>query len=306
MSAAHARYDDFYVIVRDGLKLHARVYPALPPSGHGGERAVVCLPGLTRNGRDFHDLALALSSGSDARNVYALDYRGRGLSETDRDWRNYNVPNEMQDVVDFMIARGLHDAAIVGTSRGGLITMVMAAAQPGLIGAAVLNDIGPVIETKGLARIAAYVGRMPVPRTWPEAAKLVSDMNGRAFPAVSDPEWEAIARQFFNERNGKPAPGYDPELGRALSVLDGPMPALWPQFDALKRVPVMVIRGEKSDLLSAETVEAMRNRHPQFASLTVPGQGHAPFLRDEPTQTAIRQFLNSAEPVRARAQLALV
>jgi pimeloyl-ACP methyl ester carboxylesterase len=306
MSAAHARYDEIYFTVRDGLKLHARVYPAQSGFGSKGARAAVCLPGLTRNGRDFHDLALALSSGPDCRDVYTLDYRGRGLSDTDRDWRNYNVPNEMQDVIDFMASRELHDSAIIGTSRGGLITMVMAAAAPGLIGAAVLNDIGPVIESKGLGRIAAYVGRMPVPRTWPEAAKLVQEMNARAFPAVSESEWEAIARQFFNERNGRPAAGYDPELGKAFSVLDGPMPALWPQFDALKRVPVMVIRGEKSDLLSVETVDAMRQRHPSFTDLTVPGQGHAPLLRDELTQSAIRNFLESAEPARSHAHLALV
>ncbi len=306
MSAARARFDEIFFTVRDGLKLHARVYPAQSAPANKAARAVVCLPGLTRNGRDFHGLALALSAGSEPRDVYTLDYRGRGLSETDRDWRNYNVPSEMQDVIDFMASRELHDAAIIGTSRGGLITMVMAAAAPGLIGAAVLNDIGPVLESKGLGRIAAYVGRMPVPRTWPEAAKLVQEMNARAFPAVPENEWEDVARQFFNERDGRPAAGYDPELGKAFSVLDGPMPALWPQFDALKRVPVMVIRGEKSDLLSPGTVEAMRLRHPQFTALTVPGQGHAPLLRDEPTQTAIRNFFNSAEPARSRAHLALV
>jgi pimeloyl-ACP methyl ester carboxylesterase len=306
MPADGVRHEDIFFVVRDGLKLHARKYPAQAQPHVQRLRPVVCLPGLTRNGRDFHDLALALSQGSDARSVYTLDYRGRGLSDHDKDWRNYNVPMEMRDVTDFMTACGLHDAAIVGTSRGGLITMVMAAAQPGLIGAAVLNDIGPVIETKGLSRIAAYVGRMPVPRSWPEAAKLVSDLNAKAFPALSEADWEPIARQFFNERNGRPVAGYDPALGRAFSVLDGPMPAMWAQFDALKNVPVMVIRGEKSDLLSQETVDAMRLRHPNFKALTVPGQGHAPFLRDDPTQTAIRQFFNAAEPARAPALLTLV
>jgi pimeloyl-ACP methyl ester carboxylesterase len=306
MAADITRYQDIFVIIRDGLRLHARKYAALNPAHAATARPVVCLPGLTRNGRDFHDLALALSSGPDARDVYTLDYRGRGLSDHDKDWCNYTVPREMLDVVDVMTAQGLHDAAIVGTSRGGLITMVLAAAQPGMIGAAVLNDIGPVLDMKGLTRIAAYVGRMPVPGTWSEAAKLVRELNAKAFPALGDSDWEPIARQFFNERNGKPVAGYDPALGRAFSVLDGPMPALWAQFDALKRVPVMVIRGEKSDLLSEATVEEMCRRHPQCSSLTVPGQGHAPFLRDEPTQTAIRRFFNTAEPARGRAQLTLV
>lgn len=304
-NAGEPAFEDFFVTVRDGLKLHARRYIARGATKHIA-RPAVCLPGLTRNGRDFHDLALALSGGPAARDVYTLDSRGRGLSDHDKDWRNYVVPVEMQDVVDVMASQGLHDAALIGTSRGGLITMVMAAAQPGLIGVAVLNDIGPVIEQKGLTRIAGYVGRTPLPGTWAEAARLVRDMNVRAFPAVPDGQWEAIARQLFNEKDGRPVPGYDPELSRSLSVLDGPMPALWPQFDALKRVPVLVLRGETSDLLSDETVSAMALRHPRLTSRTVAGEGHAPWLRDQPTQAAIAEFLAGTDPVAVRKDLALV
>ena len=123
----------------------------------------------------------------------------------------------------------------------------------------------------------------------------VGDMNRRAFPAVPEEEWEEFARQLFNERKGRPAPGYDSNLANALSVLDGPMPALWPQFEALKRVPLMVIRGETSDILSQQTVEKMRRRHPAMTAMTVKGQGHAPLLRDTPTIDAIRSFLCGAE-----------
>ncbi len=301
-----ARFQDLYVTVRDGLKLHGRLYPAETGPTRGPIRPVVCLPGLTRNGRDFHELALSLSSGPKARDVYTLDSRGRGLSEHDKDWRNYVLPVEMQDAVDFMISQGLHDAGIVGTSRGGLITMVMAAAQPGLIGAAVLNDIGPVIEQKGLTRIAGYVGRTPLPGSWSEAAKLVRDMNAKAFPAIADDQWEPIARQLFNDKNGRPIPGYDAALGRSMSVLDGPVPALWPQFEALKHVPVLVLRGETSDLLSAETVAAMAERHPKLAYRTVPGEGHAPWLRDAPTQAAIAAFFAETDAGPQRHDLRVV
>jgi pimeloyl-ACP methyl ester carboxylesterase len=120
-------------------------------------------------------------------------------------------------------------------------------------------------------------------------------MSRRAFPDVTDEEWEIVARQWFNERKGRPAPGYDPSLANALSVLDGPTPALWPQFEALKRVPIMVIRGENSDILSVETVEEMRRRHPAMTAMTVKNQGHAPLLRDAPTIDAIRSVLAAAE-----------
>lgn len=296
--------EDMRFSARDGLKLYARKYPALPGM-RPGTRPVLCLAGLTRNGRDFHRIALALSHDAfNPRDVYTLDYRGRGLSEFDPDWRNYAIPIEMFDVVDFMTVAGLHDAAIIGTSRGGLIAMVMAAAHPSLIGALVLNDIGPVVEPAGLARISAYVGRMPLPASWTEAGKLVRDLNARAFPSVPAEEWEEVARQFYNEKNGRPAIGYDPKLANALSVLDGPMPQLWPQFEPLKRIPLLVVRGAKSDILSAQTVEEMRNRHPRCAAFTVTGQGHAPLLRDEPTITAVSSFLDAVDARQGVVELA--
>jgi pimeloyl-ACP methyl ester carboxylesterase len=286
---------NIYFTARDGLRLHAYHYPARGVA-RSQARPVLCLPGLTRNGRDFHDLALALSS--DARNprdVYAFDYRGRGLSAFDPDWRNYAVPIEMLDVLDLITVAGLESVAVIGTSRGGLISMLMAAARPAVMGALVLNDIGPVVERTGLARISAYVGRVPIPNSWADATKLVRDLNKRAFPKVSDQEWEEIARQWYNEAKGRPAPGYDQKLSNALSVLDGPMPTLWPQFEALRRIPLLVLRGENSDLLSVATVEEMRRRHANFSALTVPNQGHAPLLKDQPTIDAIRNFFDAAD-----------
>ncbi len=273
---------------RDGLKLHARHYPA--PNAR--RRPLVCLPGLTRNHRDFHDIATYISGpGPAQRDVYCLDYRGRGGSEWDSDWKNYAVPIEMLDVIDFLITQGLHDVAVLGTSRGGLITMIMAAAQPSLVGAVILNDIGPIVETDGLTRIATYVGRIPLPRTWEEATRLVSKANKAQFPNVSPEIWGEVARQWYNEKDGRPAHGYDPELKNAMSVLDGPMPALWPQFGALARVPLMVIRGEKSDILSAATVDEMARRHPHMTSYNIADEGHAPLLKDAASTSAIAEFL---------------
>lgn len=283
---------DIFFRSRDGLRLHARFYPA-PGSPR---RTALCLPGLTRNHRDFNDLARFLSRpGPEQRAVLCIDYRGRGLSEWDSDWKNYAVPLEMFDVIDLLVHQDLHDVAVIGTSRGGLIAMVMGAAQPSAIGAVVLNDIGPVIETDGLTRIATYVGRIPLPRTWDEATRIVKNGNASQFPGVPDAMWPEIARQLYNEKNGRPDHGYDPELKNALSVLDGPMPELWPQFASLTRVPMMVLRGAHSDLLTNETVAEMGRRHPNFIAATVPGEGHAPLLKDDASMSAISSFLARAD-----------
>jgi len=162
------------------------------------------------------------------------------------------------------------------------------------MGVVVLNDIGPVIETTGLARIMGYVGRTRVPRSWEDAAHLLREMNERAFPAIESWQWEEIARAVFNEgRNGKPAQSYDRKLARASGAIDlgRKQPDLWPQFIALGQFPALVIRGANSDLLSAETVETMVERHPNLRTLTVPGQGHAPVLNEPETVEVIGSFL---------------
>ena len=281
-------WNDIYFTSRDGLRLYARHYP-VPGSPR---RPAVCLAGLTRNSRDFHDLAAALATQDEAgRDVYCLDYRGRGRSQHDPDWKNYSILVELNDVLDFMTMRGLHNAAIVGTSRGGLLTMLMGVLRPGAIGAVVLNDIGPIIEREGLARIVAYVGRVPLPATWKEATELVTEMNRRQFPAVSAEQWAEFARQVFNDDNGLPAPSYDPNLSKAISLLSGELPDLWPQFEALNHAPMLALRGENSDILSRATFAAMQQRHPRLRAVTVPGQGHAPLLQDPPTINAIATFL---------------
>ncbi|MGE0700407.1 MAG: alpha/beta fold hydrolase, partial [Hyphomicrobiaceae bacterium] len=239
-----------------------------------------------------------------ARPVLALDDRGRGRSAWDPVWRNYALRTEMQDAIDLLTITGLHDVAVVGTSRGGLVAMMMACLKPGAIGAVVLNDIGPVIEREGLVRIAAYAGKVPLPATWQEATAMVRDMSLRWFPGVPDEHWEVVARQWFNDDHGRPMPGYDPAIGKALSLIEGPLPALWPQFRAFAHMPAMAIRGELSDILSEATLSDMRLHHPDLAVHTVRGQGHAPLLHDRATLLAIAEFLGRADrqPVRARAE----
>lgn len=296
MISSPKRWADLFYTSRDGLRLHVRHYPAPAAS----RRSVVCLPGLTRNARDFHDLANVLSDPrGHSRDVYCVDYRGRGDSEFAEDWKTYNVLTELADVLDFMSLSGLHDAAIVGTSRGGLIAMAMAVARPAAIGAVVLNDIGPVIEPDGLARLQAYVGRVPLPASWSAAASLVKSLNYRSFPTQTDATWASVARQWFNDDNGKPAHAYDQNLSKAMALAGGPVPAMWQQFTALNRIPLLAIRGANSDILSAATLVEMQRRHPQFRGMTVPDQGHAPLLKDADSIGAIYEFLISTDRVAA-------
>jgi pimeloyl-ACP methyl ester carboxylesterase len=304
MSAAGARsvneveshlqnWRDIFYTSRDGLRLYSRHYSAPAAS----RRPVVCIPGLTRNARDFHTLATHLSDPANphARDVYAVDLRGRGRSARDPNWKNYNVQMEMLDVLDLMTVAGLHKPAIIGTSRGGLIAMLMATARPTSMGAVVLNDIGPVIERDGLTRIVAYTGRVPLPASWREAASLVESMNKRYFPSVRASDWAYLARDWFDDANGQPAHSYDQNLAKTMSLLDGPAATFWPQFEALSYLSTFVLRGELSDVLSDQTLHEMRVRHPLLETRVVPGQGHAPLLREPETCRAIADFLAAAD-----------
>ena len=286
-------WTDIAFTAQDGLKLYARHYAA--SGGADTRRPALCLPGLTRNSRDFHDIALALASGPRARDVYALDSRGRGGSEHDPKWENYSVPVETRDALDFLTSRGADGAAIIGTSRGGILAMMMAAQRPSAIGAAVLNDVGPVIERNGLARIMAYVGRIPVPSDWAEATRMTYDMSREQFPKLTLDEAGVLARQWFNDFEGKPVPAYDAAISKSLVLPKGPMPALWKQFGALNHVPVLVLRGGTSDLLTEASVSEMATRHPNLVHHTVPDEGHAPLLRDAATIAVVREFLQRTD-----------
>jgi pimeloyl-ACP methyl ester carboxylesterase len=282
--------EDIFFRSHDDLLLHARLFGRQDMPG----RPLLCLPGLTRTGRDFNSLAIALSTHpTHPRPVYCLDYRGRGDSEWDSNWRNYSAYIELLDVVSFLTLRDLDNIAILGTSRGGIIAMLLAVLRPSAIGCLILNDVGPVIETAGLARIMGYAGKIPVPRDWGEANAMVREINKRHFTALDDAAWEALTRQLFNEKDGLPATAYDPKVGKALSEVDigKPVPAMWQHFESLIAKPVMVLRGENSDILSAATVQEMQSRHNNCSAVLIRHEGHAPLLMDRFSQRLISDFL---------------
>ena len=201
---APAPFDDHTFSAPDGLRLHARIYTPAKKS-HGD---VLCLPGLTRNCRDFHDLALHLAQTADRpKRVIALDARGRGLSEYDTDWQNYNVVTEAGDVLAMLAALGIESADFIGTSRGGILIHLLAAMEPTVLKRIVLNDIGPVIEGEGLMRIKAALERAPKPKDWDDAVKIQRDLHGREFPALTLRDWDVHARAIYREiKPGKIAP----------------------------------------------------------------------------------------------------
>ncbi len=278
----------------DGLTLFARDY---------GDRLspwtpVVCLAGLTRNSRDFHEVAIHLAGHRHRpRRVVAFDYRGRGRSQWDDDSDNYNPLVEMTDALDGMARFGISRAVVAGTSRGGIVGMLMAVARPQTVAALVLNDIGPAIEPRGLARIKSYVGQTPAPDDWADAARIQHRLHGGQFTAMDDTDWDAFARLTYRDEGGRPTNDYDPALARTLQgiELDQPVPTMWDEFEALKAIPVLVLRGENSDLLSPETVAAMAARHPHVETLTVADQGHAPQLRGGQVLNQISAFITAME-----------
>ena len=286
----------FFFSAFDGLKLHVREYgsrmtAALP---------VVCLPGLTRTAEDFDALAQALALRG--RRVLALDSRGRGLSEYDRNAENYSLPVELSDLNSMLVARDALPAVFVGSSRGGLLTMLLAVTNPASIAGVVFNDIGPVIEHRGLMRIKSYVGKSPTPRNFEEGAEILRRLFSQQFPALTPEQWLAWAKRAWREEKKGMMPTFDVSIATTLASISAeiPPPPLWQQFDALRGIPLLVIRGENSDLLSPETVTAMAARRDAMDTVTVEGQGHTPLIDDEPTIARVADFIDECHPRRAQ------
>ncbi|MBT6095847.1 MAG: alpha/beta hydrolase [Rhodospirillaceae bacterium] len=266
-------YTEHYFSAQDGLQLYYRDYGPK----HGGGTPVICLPGLTRNCRDFHAVALSLMG---ARRVICPDIRGRGKSARDPDWRNYHPSVYVGDVRHMLAALNLHRVFVIGTSMGGIMAMAMAAAMPTSIAGALINDVGPDIDDDGLDAIVDYVHRADQVFTdWKGAADFLKSCFPD-MPGMTDEAWLRAARRTAIERpDGTVVHDWDPAIAKPLESQRGSID-LWPFFRALKNLPVMVVRGALSDILSAETLERMHDTLPHLVPVTVPGMGHAPMLTE--------------------------
>lgn len=283
-------FKDVYCQSSDGLRLHARDYAAVRESG---ALPVLCLPGLTRTTEDFDVLSAALASDAKApRRVVAIDYRGRGLSDHDPDPAKYAVPVEAGDVQAVAASLGISRAILIGTSRGGMIAMVLSATQPTLVAGVVFNDIGPALEIGGLVRIKEYIARDTLPTNWDEAVQGIKALFGRDFPNLTDADWLAWARRSYHDRDGALARTHDPALKAAFAGIDpaSPPPPAWKLFDKMAPTPIMLIHGGRSDLLSRQGVADTMARRAGIELVEVPDEGHAPLLADAPTVSRIAAF----------------
>jgi len=281
-----SQFEDRHWSSRDGLRLHYRAY-GQPGSGRA---PVLCLPGLTRNARDFEDLAPRLAQ---TREVLCIDLRGRGDSAWAKESATYMPLQYVEDVEALIEDAGLARFAVVGTSLGGLLAMLLALRQPGHLVGAVLGDIGPVIEAEGLARIRDYVGSGRSFPTWMHAARALSETHGHAFPDFAVTDWVRMAKRMMTlGQNGRIVFDYDMKIAEPFAQPGGEAGVdLWPAFDALAAHPLLVLRGECSDILSAETAALMAERKPGVELVTLPGRGHAPTLDEPAAVAAIERLL---------------
>ncbi len=258
----------------------------------GTGKPLLCLAGLTRNSRDFSFLAPHL----DDLRLIAMDYRGRGRSDHDPDFMNYNILREGLDVVELLDHLGLARVTLLGTSRGGLIAMALAASHPERLAGVILNDVGPVIEPAGIAKIMDYVGKPPTARTYDEAARALQQTMQAQFPGVPLSIWKRQAEHQYTETPTGLALRYDPALRDALiqQAAQGPAPDLWPLFEALRGIPTGVIRGAHSDVFGAATLQEMHNRHPGLISTEIADRGHAPFLDEPQSLEIINEILDAS------------
>ena len=286
-----AHYEDRFWTSSDGLTLHYRNYAG--PDG-GDKLPVLCMHGLTRNARDFAGLAEQLCA---TRRVIVTEMRGRGQSDYAPDSDTYTPITYVQDVEKLLAEQGITRFIAVGTSMGGLMTMLMAAAQPGRMAAVVMNDIGPEVDASGLARISGYVGQGRSYPTWVHAARALSEAHGAAFPDYDLDQWLELAKRTrVVTQNGRISFDYEMAIAEPFAKPGNAAPPnLWLAFEALRGVPMVLVRGGLSDLLSADTVKQMGVRNPAMQVVTVPRVGHAPTLDEPEVRAAIQTLLDGVE-----------
>lgn len=271
----------------DGLTLSANIWEVKEPAGP----TVLCLPGLTRNTRDFYQLANFLQSKH--LPVIAMDYRGRGLAEFSSDYETYNLNQEADDIDRGLAALKLDKFAVIGTSRGGLHAMSMGKRYPERLLSVMINDIGPYIEPPALQDIISTVGTKMAQPSMAVAAEYLQETHGKSFTAMTKSDWVTFANQLFSPASEGVSLSYDKQLGDTVRGENKPAPDghMWSLFGGLKSVPHLLLHGEHSPLLSAKTVEEMRAQHKEMKVLTIPNEGHAPLLWDDTTQQTILKFI---------------
>ncbi len=279
---------------QDGLSLFYRDYDsAHNASGDskGDDVPVLCLPGVTRNSKDFAFLASRLAK---QRRVLCPDLRGRGFSDYDPDPQNYNPGVYIEDIRHLLASCGIHRVHVIGTSLGGIMAMVMAVSMPGVIASAVLNDIGPEVERGGLTHIIDYMKEETVLSSWDDVAGHIRS----AFPdlpARTEEDWISIAKNTYREtRDGVMVPDWDKAIVKQFETALSAKIDFWPLFKALKKVPVLAVRGAKSWILSDTTLKAMHEAMPSMKSVIVDDCGHPPSLSEPHVLEAIDDHLARA------------
>lgn len=277
-------YDDRRIDVAPNISLEARFW-----SG-GDKTPALCLHGLTRNAADFDDVAETIAQ--TGRDVCAISFRGRGRSDYDPNLKNYFPTTYRDDVITVLDALGWEKAIFVGTSLGGITTLLTNEIAPARIAAAIINDVGPELAEAGLIRIGSYAGKTDgLARDIDEAAARIREFNAVAFPDENaDVFWRDFARRTFRETDKGWVLDYDPKIGDAL-IANGPAPDLWPAWAGLADTPTLLVHGELSDLLTDPIIEKMRNAHPSFVYARIPRVGHAPMLTEPAATAALDAFL---------------
>lgn len=271
--------------VQDGLSLYVRDYG----DPNASLSTVLCLGGLTRNARDFEVLAPHLAA---HRRVVCPDYRGRGRSDYDNNWRNYVPAVYLRDILDILAALNIHKVVVIGTSMGGIIAMAIAAARPAALSAVVLNDIGPEIDPRGLARIKSYVGVDVPPKDWDQAVTFAQQqfIHGGL---TTDDQWLNFAKRIYRQDgDGAIRLDYDPAISKPFKSATGDPADYWAIFNALRHIPLLAVRGALSDILSQETFDKMAAENPDMTTVTLDGIGHVPLLDEPLAVSAIDDFLN--------------
>jgi len=276
-------YREHRITVTDGLQLACRDYG----DRLAAKTPVLCLSGLTRNAKDFDRLARRLAP---QRRVLALDYRGRGRSDYDPKPMNYVPATYVRDVLDVTAATGVHRAVVIGTSLGGLVSMGLAVARPGMLAGVVLNDVGPEIPADAMARIGSYTGKAESFANWDEAVAEYKARYGLAHPDMDDAGWLRLAKDTFAEKDGRIVTDYDVRIVEPMKK-GGALPDMWALFGALGQIPVLALRGELSDVLTQATFDKMAAAKPDLERVTVPRCGHVPTLEEPEVTGPLDAFL---------------